>query len=78
MAEMCWDSIEQRGTWQDTDGEYLWMRVAKTLDFVAFKTMMLILFDSAHAVWFEFRLKNGGITLIHTNILRYTKGSFQF
>ena len=36
MGEMCWDSNEQRGTWHETDGGYLWI-----LDLVASETMLL-------------------------------------
>ena len=25
MGEKCWDGIEQRGTWHETDGGYLWI-----------------------------------------------------
>ena len=41
MGEMCWDGIEQRGTWHETDGVYLWMLVVWTLDPVASETMLL-------------------------------------
>ena len=39
MGEMCWDSIEQRGTLHETDGGYLWILVIWTLDPVASETM---------------------------------------
>ena len=42
MGEMCWDGIEQRGTWHETDGGYLWILVVWTLDLVASETMLLI------------------------------------
>ena len=41
MGEMCWDGIEQRGTWHETDGGYLWILVVWTLDPVASETMLL-------------------------------------
>ena len=41
MGEMCWDGIEQRGTWHETDGGYLWILVVWTLDLVASDTMLL-------------------------------------
>ena len=84
MGEMCWDGIEQRGTWHETDGGYLWILVVWTLDPVASETMLLTdtctfltwqqtcgftLTERAHAaLWFESRRENGVITLIHINI----------
>ena len=41
MGEMCWDGIEQRGTWHETDGGYLWILVVWTLDPVGSETMLL-------------------------------------
>ena len=41
MGEMCWDGIEQRGTWHETDGGYLWILAVWTLDPVASATMLL-------------------------------------
>ena len=41
MGEMCWDGIEQRGTWHETDGRYLRILVVWTLDPVASATMLL-------------------------------------
>ena len=41
MGDMCWDGIEQRGTWHETDGGYLWILVVWTLDPVASETMLL-------------------------------------
>ena len=41
MGKMCWDGIEQRGTWNETDGGYLWILVVWTLDPVASVTMLL-------------------------------------
>ena len=40
-SDMCWDGIEQRGTWHETDGGYLWILVVWTLDPVASATMLL-------------------------------------
>ena len=40
-GEMCWDGIEQRGTWHETDGRYLRILVVWTLDLVASATMLL-------------------------------------
>ena len=48
MGEMCWDGIEQRGTWHETDGGYLWILVVWTLDPVASVTMLLT--DDLHLV----------------------------
>ena len=41
MGEMCWDGLEQRGTWYETDGGYLRILVVWTLDPVASATMLL-------------------------------------
>ena len=41
MGEICWDDIEQRGTWHETDGGYLSILVVWTLDPVASATMLL-------------------------------------
>ena len=41
MGEMCWASIEQRGTWHETDGGYLCILVVWILDPVASETMLL-------------------------------------
>ena len=41
MGDMCWDGIEQRGTWHETDGGYSWILVVWTLDPVASETMLL-------------------------------------
>ena len=52
MGDMCWDGIEQRGTWHGTDGEYLWILVVWTLDPVASATMLLLhLVDLTADVW---------------------------
>ena len=36
MGDTCWDDIEQRETWHETDGGYLWILAVLTLDLVAF------------------------------------------
>ena len=41
MGDMCWGGIEQRGTWHETDGGYLWILAVWTLDPVASATMLL-------------------------------------
>ena len=41
MGDMCWDSIEQRGTLHETYGGYLLILVVWTLDPVASETMLL-------------------------------------
>ena len=41
MGEMCWDGVEQSGTWHETDGGCLRMLVVWTLDLVASETMLL-------------------------------------
>ena len=54
MSEMCWDGIEQRETWHETDGGYLWILVVWTLDLVASATMLLTdlhLVDLTADVW---------------------------
>ena len=40
-VKMCWDSIEQRGTWHETDGGYLGKLVVWTMYPVASEMMLL-------------------------------------
>ena len=39
MGDLCWDGMEQRGTWHETG--YLWILVVWTLDPVASAMMWL-------------------------------------
>ena len=41
MGDMCWDGIEQRGTWHETDGWYLWILVGIDLNPVGSVTVLL-------------------------------------